>query len=100
MSKTRETIDCITEDTPGVWHVHTERGTVHTWDMDAATVTRSPGGDAKPLPLDGVPLSIVLVTAPPMVGFPSAVALRLPDDPERAVVRASSRVTRIERAAR
>lgn len=98
MNETVETIDAIA-DTTGVWHVHTKRGTVHVWDMDAATVTRCPGVDAKPLPLDGVPLPIVLVTAPPMVGFPSAVALALPDDPERAVVRASSRVSRIERAA-
>lgn len=95
----RETIDRITEDTTGVWHVHTKRGTVHVWDMDASTVTRSPGDTAKALPLDGVPLPIVLVTAPPMVGFPSAVALALPDDPEHAVVRASSRVSRIERVA-
>ncbi|SIC62474.1 Uncharacterised protein [Mycobacteroides abscessus subsp. abscessus] len=96
----RETIDCITDATTGVWHVHTKRGTVHTWDMDASTVTRFPGDDAKPLPLDGIPLPIVLVTVPPMVGSPSAVALRLPDDPERAIVRASSRVSRIERVAR
>lgn len=95
----RETIDCIADATTGVWRVHTKRGTVHVWDMDAATVTRCPGADAKPMPLDGVPLPIVLVTAPPMVGFPSAVALALPDDPERAIVRASSRVTRIERVA-
>ncbi|SIF36006.1 hypothetical protein [Mycobacteroides abscessus] len=99
MTETVETIDCITDATVGVWRVHTKRGTVHTWDMDAATVTRSPGADAKALPLDGVPLPIVLVTAPPMVGFPSAVALRLPDDSEHAVVRASSRVSRIERVA-
>lgn len=95
----RETIDCITDATTGVWHVHTKRGTVHTWDMDASTVTRSPGADAKTLPLDGVAMSIVLVTAPPMVGSPSAVALLQPNDPERVVVRASSRVTRIERVA-
>lgn len=97
MNEPVETIDCISD--AGVWHVHTKRGTVHVWDMDTSTVTRCPGDDAKPMPLDGVPLPIVLVTAPPMVGHPSAVALALPDDPERAIVRSSSRVTRIERAA-
>ena len=68
-------------------------------DMDKGTVLRAPSA-ARPLRFDGEHLPIALVTRYPRVGGCAVVAFPHPADPERAVVRTSTRVVLIERAAR
>lgn len=98
MSKARETLPELDAESEGIWWVTTASGTVHVWDMDKGTVLRAPSA-ARPLRFDGEPLPIALVTRYPRVGDCAVVAFPHPADPERAVVRTSTAVVSIERAA-
>ena len=98
MSRTRESLPELTADSKGIWWVTTASGTVHIWDMDKGTVLRAPNA-VRPLRFDGEWLPITLVTRYPRVGAQSVAAFPHPADPERAVVRTSATVLRIERAA-
>jgi len=95
MQASRETLTELTEDSGGVWWVHTASGTLYVWNLDLGTVLRTPSVLSRRMRLDGEHRAVAAVTRYPKVGEPFVVVYPHPDHPKRGVVTASSRVTRI-----
>ncbi|BBY99436.1 hypothetical protein [Mycolicibacterium fallax] len=97
-----ETATELCEHDTGVWWVQTTGGTVHVWDLDRRTITRSPGIDSETgeMRWDGEPRPLLAVFAWPRVGEQALFILEHPDYPDRITYRTCSTVTRITRAPR
>lgn len=102
MNTASETVTELCPHSDGVWWVSTQGGTVHVWDLDAATVTRAPGGDslAGDMRWDGEPRPLLVVFSWPRVGASALFVLQHPDDPNRVTYRTCSTIERITRAPR
>lgn len=95
MQASRETVTELTEDSSGVWWVHTTSGTLYVWNLDLGMVLRTPSVQSRRMRLDGEHRPLSLVTRYPKVGEPFVVVFPHPDHPQRGVVTTSSVVTRI-----